>query len=243
MRIAIWATALAIAAIAAGKPSGAGAADDIELPGHAPVPQWRDEALRQKPDAPERPASSESPALSADEKACRKALRTLKVTFAVAPAVEAKGGCALPHPIEVSTLSEAVHLEPPAVLNCETALAAARLLQTAGMAAAQKRLGARISAIEQDSAYVCRPINGSGNLSEHAFGNALDISAFVLSGGRRVAVKKYARRKSPEAEFLNDIRAAACGVFTTVLGPGTNADHARHFHFDMKRRRSAPYCR
>jgi Extensin-like protein C-terminus len=31
---------------------------------------------------------------------------------------------------------------------------------------------------------------------------------------------------------LRELRSSACGYFTTVLGPGTNAAHASHFHFD-----------
>jgi hypothetical protein len=31
-------------------------------------------------------------------------------------------------------------------------------------------------------------------------------------------------------------RTAACGYFTTVLGPGANAAHASHFHFDLAMR-------
>lgn len=44
--------------------------------------------------------------------------------------------------------------------------------------------------------------------------------------------------------FLDAVRSAACGPFKTVLGPGTDADHATHFHFDMAARRNgATYCR
>ena len=29
------------------------------------------------------------------------------------------------------------------------------------------------------------------------------------------------------------LRISACGYFTTVLGPGANAAHAEHYHFDL----------
>jgi len=32
------------------------------------------------------------------------------------------------------------------------------------------------------------------------------------------------------------LRTAACGYFTTVLGPGANPAHDHHFHFDFKKR-------
>ncbi|MBP0617961.1 extensin family protein [Jiella sp. KSK16Y-1] len=47
-----------------------------------------------------------------------------------------------------------------------------------------------------------------------------------------------------EKRFLDRVRASACGPFKTVLGPGTDADHATHFHFDMAARRNGgTYCK
>ncbi|MEO9169101.1 MAG: extensin family protein, partial [Aestuariivirga sp.] len=36
----------------------------------------------------------------------------------------------------------------------------------------------------------------------------------------------------PDQQFLHAIRAHACGLFSTVLGPGSDADHSNHFHLD-----------
>ena len=91
------------------------------------------------------------------------------------------------------------------------------------------------------SAYVCRSRNGNAKLSEHALGNAIDIASFVLGDGRQVDVKAGAEQK--EQEFLDGLRKAACGPFKTVLGPGSDADHALHFHFDLAKRRSgSTFC-
>jgi hypothetical protein len=38
-----------------------------------------------------------------------------------------------------------------------------------------------------------------------------------------------------ETTFLHTMRQASCGWFTTVLGPGSDAAHAEHFHFDILR--------
>ncbi|NDW07005.1 hypothetical protein GTK09_21555 [Jiella sp. 40Bstr34] len=52
------------------------------------------------------------------------------------------------------------------------------------------------------------------------------------------------KKDQREKEFLDAVRSAACGPFKTVLGPGTDADHATHFHFDMAARRNgATYCK
>ena len=38
------------------------------------------------------------------------------------------------------------------------------------------------------------------------------------------------------AAFQAEIRAGACERFTTVLGPGADAAHRTHFHFDLRDR-------
>ena len=58
------------------------------------------------------------------------------------------------------------------------------------------------------------------------------------------AQSSAAKEDHREKKFLDAVRSAACGPFKTVLGPGTDADHATHFHFDMAARRNgATYCK
>ncbi len=70
-------------------------------------------------------------------------------------------------------------------------------------------------------------------MSEHAFTNALDISAFQRASGRWVHVSADWQIASAESQFLKSIRLGACEHFTTVLGPGANASHADHIHLDL----------
>jgi hypothetical protein len=37
-----------------------------------------------------------------------------------------------------------------------------------------------------------------------------------------------------EASYIRATRAAACGWFTTVLGPGADPFHANHMHLDTE---------
>ena len=104
-------------------------------------------------------------------------------------------------------------------MNCATAEAAARFAQDVVSPAAQQVFGQTLKSITHASAYVCRPRNGTQKLSEHAFGNALDIASFTLSDGTTVAVELTPAPKST-ALFLGKVRSAACGPFKTVLGPG-----------------------
>ena len=57
--------------------------------------------------------------------------------------------------------------------------------------------------IKQISAYSCRGMVGAGTsrISEHAFGNALDIAAFILADGRKITVKNGWEGTPEEAGF------------------------------------------
>ena len=75
-----------------------------------------------------------------------------------------------------------------------------------------------------------------GPLSEHSFGNALDVAGFRLASGREVTVLQGWWRGTPrDRAFLQLVFAGACAEFYTVLGPGSDAYHSNHFHLDLLR--------
>jgi hypothetical protein len=80
-------------------------------------------------------------------------------------------------------------------------------------------------------------VGGSG-VSEHSFGNALDIAAFTLANGRKVTVKDGWHGAPEEQGFLHDVQLYACETFSTVLAPGYNIYHYDHIHVDLMRRES-----
>jgi hypothetical protein len=100
--------------------------------------------------------------------------------------------------------------------------------------------GARVVEIKQISAYSCRGMNGNprAHISEHAFGNALDIAGFTLADGRYVSVQRGWKGLPEEQGFLRDVEASACQRFTTVLAPDSNVHHYNHIHVDLMRRAS-----
>jgi hypothetical protein len=114
--------------------------------------------------------------------------------------------------------------------------AAARFTRDVIAPAAKEVFGSELVSIKHASAYVCRPRNGTAKLSEHAYGNALDFGAFAFADGRVTNVGSTG--DAEEQQFLARLREAACGPFKTVLGPGSDADHATHFHFDLQPRRA-----
>jgi len=102
--------------------------------------------------------------------------------------------------------------------------------------------GVRVVEIKQISAYSCRGMNGNANahISEHAFGNALDIAGFTLADGRKISVQEGWKGLPEEQGFLHDVQATACQAFTTVLAPGSNVYHYNHIHVDLMRRARRP---
>jgi hypothetical protein len=95
------------------------------------------------------------------------------------------------------------------------------------------RMSADLRAVHTGPGYECRNRNGapSGKLSAHAVGQAIDISAFELSSGKSIAVKPDGDEAT--RNVVDAVRTAACGWFTTVLGPGADEAHADHLHVDM----------
>jgi hypothetical protein len=133
-----------------------------------------------------------------------------------------------------------VSVKPTATLACPIVSVLERWLADSVQPAAQRWFGARVVEIKQISAYSCRGMNGNPNahISEHAFGNALDIAAFTLADGRRITVKDGWKGMPEEQGFLRDVQAAACQQFNTVLAPGSNRYHYDHIHVDLMRRAS-----
>lgn len=137
--------------------------------------------------------------------------------------------------------------------------------------AAEELLDSPVAGVEA-SGYACRRIYGStdptSSPSEHAEGNALDVSAIRLENGRRItvvdgwgAIRQDSRAAqlergeggslpplfgqppsaptTPEGRFLRRIRDEACEIFGTVLSPEYNEAHRDHLHLDGSR---TPLC-
>ena len=210
-----------------------------ETPPTAPLPEEAPagQKARSEPPSPPDPRSAQAPAsqMPLTEMSCRQRLQTLGVAFQNRPAEADASGCAMPYPVNVKTLGNGVAIEPEAIMNCAMAEATARFAAEVIAPTARRDFGADLKSISQASAYICRPRNGTTKLSEHAFGNALDIASFKLSDGQVVDV--VLRPEEQAARFLGALRKAACGPFRTVLGPGSDADHATHFHLDLAPRR------
>jgi hypothetical protein len=99
--------------------------------------------------------------------------------------------------------------------------------------------GSELKAVRTGPGFECRNRNRAttGKLSAHAQGLAIDIAGFELANGTTLRIK-------PEADIAPDpalaaLRTAACGWFTTILGPGSDEAHHDHLHFDIERHGSS----
>lgn len=181
-----------------------------------------------------KPNSSGVPAFSTPEaRQCIADLGKAKLRFTPLANQDFGGGCSAIDAVKLIDVGTPVTNLGP--MTCPLARNFAGWVEYAVRPAARKFLGSEVVKVETFGTYSCRNIYGgrSGRLSQHAFANAIDVSAFVLKDGRRITLVEGWQGKSDEQEFLRTLHASACKRFGTVLGPAYNAAHHNHFHFDM----------
>jgi hypothetical protein len=176
---------------------------------------------------------------------CLSNLKAADVRYTPLPNQNFGGGCQTIDTVKLmSFATEASNLGP---MTCPLAANFAAWAKHAVRPAARQYLGSDVVKIETMGTYSCRTVkgNGSNKLSEHAFGNAVDVSAFILKDGRRISVLKGWNGNADERAFLRRLHQSACKRFGTVLGPNYNAAHANHLHFDMGKsmKDGSAYCR
>jgi len=170
------------------------------------------------------------------ESACMASGR-VRASAYIQPAgnVDGPSACGILAPLKVSGVGR-VRITPAATIDCPLTASLTRWVNGPVQKAAYRQFGKPVVEIKQISAYSCRGRNGRhrGPLSEHAYGNALDVAAFRLSDGRQITVVKGWWHGTPrEKAFLKEAFAGACSEFYTVLGPGADRFHYNHFHVDL----------
>jgi hypothetical protein len=140
--------------------------------------------------------------------------------------------CQIATPVKVSQIE--VPLNRPAAMSCLLADKLAAFERGAVQKLAMADLGHYVVRIDHLGAYSCRRSTGlHDRLSEHAYGLAIDISGFRLSDGSSVSVERDWSAPGPKRNFLRHLARSACGYFSVVLTPDSNADHYNHFHLDI----------
>lgn len=145
-------------------------------------------------------------------------------------------GCSTLNSVQLTSLqgdSGQFTLASAGPVTCPTANAMAAWARYGVDRAARQLLGSPLQRIETMGTYACRNVAGSGRRSAHARADAVDVAAFVLADGRRIAVAQdWSGGSATEQEFLRVVHRSACRRFGTVLGPNYNAAHRDHFHLE-----------
>jgi hypothetical protein len=152
-----------------------------------------------------------------------------------APAGE---GCGIAAPVRLSSITLAsgatVSLPGQPLLDCQFASVFADYIRLIVAPLGEAMLRAKIASIETGPGYQCRSRDHvpGAKISAHAKGLAVDIIAVEFADKRRVPVER--QTGADETSYFRAMRSAACGWFTTVLGPGADAFHANNMHLDTE---------
>jgi hypothetical protein len=195
----------------------------------APLPRTKPNVLLQQAALIPRALPKET-ARKDDTESCFQELRAIGAKFTIAAATVDYGKCSVQNPLNLRSVTvkqNTINLPEAPLLNCKFALQFSKWLSESGAPILSAQLDSPVERISTGPGFECRGRNGDGSakVSEHGYGNAVDISTFRLRNGKTLSVGN--------STLLPGVRASACGYFTTVLGPGANAAHASHFHFDM----------
>lgn len=146
------------------------------------------------------------------------------------------GQCQIKSPLEITAFSKpaSIQFDQPVTTNCTMAVALNEWIHQANILA-KTHLGSDIQTIHTGSHYQCRNVNNgsTGRVSEHAFGNALDIMSFTLTNGETTELAKDWNGKDKQKQFWRALHTKSCSLFMTVLGPEADDAHKTNLHLDM----------
>jgi len=207
-----------------------------------PVPVPRSKPSLAVPLAPQpQLGQSEKQDAAVEFKGCRAALLRLGVEFVSEQPVGNDKGCRVADPLRIISVGSGegtVFLPAKPVLNCGFALRLAGWLSDIAAPVVGSFSGSSLVSVATGPGYVCRRRNNkkTGKISEHGFGNAIDITSFGLASRKSIKVSVLPGGLPQQVRMLNALRISSCGYFTTVLGPGSNEVHKAHFHLDFAKR-------
>jgi len=214
------------------------AAVGVASAGEPPLPPPRPPELA--PAAPSGPSPEPPP--SPREGAASACIAQLvaggaRAEAAPAPAASADG-CGIAAPVRLSSVTllggDMVSLPDEPLLDCSFAAVLADYVRLVVAPLGEAMLRAKVAAIETGPGYECRTQDriAGAKISAHAKGLAVDFVAIAFADKRRVLVER--QTGADEAAYFRAVRSAACGWFTTVLGPGADAFHANNMHLDIE---------
>lgn len=218
-----------------------------------PLPLDRPSALDGSSAPPEQSSSSAEPSSSASEAAASSsseepkpprdyqvacpALMNGQVTGKEMPPIH-EGQCGIQSPLALTAITangRSIPLNETVTTDCGMATALPDWISEVDsyLKAHDKT---EIKTINFSTNYDCRNVDNAkdGNLSFHAFADALDLMGFVLEDGRTVSIDP-GFNGTPEQgrDVLHFARDSACTHFMTVLGPDADSFHQNNMHIDL----------
>jgi hypothetical protein len=209
-------------------------------PRPVPLPRPKPPDLHAPRTAPDDGKGEAPKELSRDE-VCLERLKAAGMAFEpIPPPAAANPACVIDTPVRLTAVavasrsSTAVRLPDGPILACRFAERLGRFVGELAAPLVVGRLAVELKAVRTGPGYECRNRNRavSGHLSAHALGLAADVEAFELANGKALPVKPDGDERGEAV--IAAIRTAACGWFTTVLGPGSDAAHTDHMHLDIQ---------
>ena len=172
-------------------------------------------------------------------RACLARLDAQEISYRPLDTVDAaESSCRVDTAVRVSRIKTA--LNQPAVMSCALAARLDDFERAVVQPLAKAELGRRVVRINHMGSFSCRRVNGRSRLSQHALGQAIDIAGFRLSDGTTVSVEHDWNDPGPKRLFLRHLARQACGYFSVVLTPDSDADHSNHLHLDIGPDRLCP---
>ena len=160
-----------------------------------------------------------------------------QVTGRVLPPIH-EGQCGIQTPLELTAVSangRSIPLNAKIITDCGMAGAfPAWIEEVDSYVKAHDKTA--IDTINLSTSYQCRNVDNAktGNLSFHAFADALDVMGFSLEDGRTISIAPGFNGTPAEGhDILHFARDAACTHFMTVLSPDADGFHQDNMHLDL----------
>ncbi|MBV9395705.1 MAG: extensin family protein [Methylobacteriaceae bacterium] len=205
-----------------------------------PLPRPRPPELHTPKSAPPEDGKGEAAEKPAGDEACLDRLKAAGFSFE--PATQhaaANPACVIDTPVKLAAVpvpsqpGASIRLPEEPMLACRFAERFGHFLGELAAPLIAGRLAVEVKAVRTGPGYECRNRNraANGHLSAHALGLAVDVAAFELANGKALPIKPDGDARGEAA--VAAVRTAACGWFTTILGPGADPAHTDHMHLDI----------
>jgi hypothetical protein len=204
-----------------------------------PLPRPRPTDLHGPKELTHEDGKGEAAEKSGRDEACIERLKSAGFTFEPATQHAASNSaCVIDTPVKLMAVPVAsrganVRLPEEPMLACRFAERVGHFVGELVAPVIAGRLSFELKSVRTGPGFECRNRNraANGHLSAHALGLAVDVAAFELANGKLLPIKPDGDSRGQAA--VTAIRTAACGWFTTVLGPGSDAAHTDHMHLDI----------